>query len=55
MHVDLHPGDCLFNPPYMWHEIVNDEGLVIGVATREVHPLWIARNNLLFHAFLIKM
>ncbi len=50
MNVVLRPGDCLLNPPYMWHEIVNSEGLVIGVATREIHPLWIARNNLLFHS-----
>ncbi len=50
MHVSLHPGDCLLNPPYMWHEVVNGEGLVIGVATRDMHPTWISRNNMLFQA-----
>jgi hypothetical protein len=50
MHVVLQPGDCLFNPPYIWHQSINDEGWNIGVATREFHPLWITRMNFLFHA-----
>lgn len=50
MNVAIHAGDCLFNPPFMWHEITNGDGLVIGVATRENHPAWIARNNFLFQA-----
>lgn len=48
MHVSLRPGDAMLNPPWMWHEIRNQEGLNIGVATRENHPPWIMRNNWLF-------
>jgi hypothetical protein len=38
----------LFNPPWMWHEIRNCDGFNVGVATREVHPIWILRNNWIF-------
>jgi hypothetical protein len=53
MRVTLHPGDVLFNPPWLWHEIHNDEGWNIGVATRENHPAWTLRNNWLF-SFLLE-
>ncbi len=37
----LAPGDGLFNPPWMWHQVEN-EGFCIGVATREamVRQTW---------------
>ena len=38
----------LFNPPWMWHEIHNCDGFVVGVATREVFPVWAMRSNWLF-------
>ncbi len=53
MSVTLRQGDVLLNPPWAWHEIRNQEGLNIGVATRENHPPWILRNNWLF-SFLLE-
>mmetsp|Transcript_11266 Transcript_11266/g.12144 ORF Transcript_11266/g.12144 Transcript_11266/m.12144 type:complete len:437 (+) Transcript_11266:54-1364(+) len=50
--VSLNEGDMLFNPPWMWHEVKNREGLSVGVATRENHPTWIVKNNWLFSALL---
>ena len=38
----------LFNPPWMWHEIHNCDGFVVGVATREVSQVWAMRTNWLF-------
>lgn len=52
MHVTLNEGDVMLNPPWMWHEIRNKAGFNVGVATRENHPPWIARNNLLFSMLL---
>lgn len=48
MSTHLRAGDVLLNPPWMWHETRNREGLSVGVATRENHPAWILRNNWLF-------
>jgi len=52
MHLVLEAGDAFLNPPWMWHEILNKKGFTVGVATRENHPPWIARNNLLFSMLL---
>lgn len=53
MATHLREGDVLLNPPWMWHEIRNREGLTVGVATRENHPGWIIRNNWIF-SFLLE-
>ena len=34
--VTLRPGDALYNPPWMWHQVQNDAGWTIGCATREL-------------------
>lgn len=51
-YVTLQAGDGMLNPPWYWHEIRNGEGFNVGVATRENHPPWIARNNMLFQGLL---
>jgi len=37
MEAVLHPGDVLFNPPWMWHSVENDSP-TIGVRCGFVHP-----------------
>ena len=44
----LHPGDVLYNPPWMWHTVHNGEGWTIGCATREARFLATLRNNPMF-------
>jgi hypothetical protein len=48
MHADLEEGDLMFNPPWMWHEIMNQEGFTAAVATRENRQTWQWRNNFLY-------
>jgi len=51
--VDLEPGDCLFNPPWQWHSVVNHEGLNMGVATRHAHLSGSWKNSNLFTAITL--
>lgn len=44
----LHPGDMLYNPPWRWHTITNQEGFNIGVATRELMHNQNLKNNFMF-------
>jgi hypothetical protein len=46
--VILQPGDALFNPPWMWHQVENRPGFTIGCATRELR-FWVTlKNNPMF-------
>lgn len=46
--VILNPGDALFNPPWMWHEVENMPGFNIGCATRELRFLGSMKKNPMF-------
>lgn len=45
MQTTLHPGDVLYNPPWMWHQVWNSPGWTIGCATRELRFWATLRNN----------
>jgi hypothetical protein len=42
--VTLRPGDALYNPPFMWHQVRNAPGWNIGCATRELR-FWATLRN----------
>lgn len=46
--VILNPGDALFNPPWMWHQVENMPGFNVGCATRELRFLGSMKNNPMF-------
>jgi hypothetical protein len=46
--VILNPGDALFNPPWMWHQVENMPGFTIGCATRELRFWGTLKNNPMF-------
>jgi Cupin-like domain len=46
--VILNPGDVLFNPPWMWHQVENMPGFTIGCATRELRFWGTLKNNPMF-------
>mmetsp|Transcript_8479 Transcript_8479/g.12644 ORF Transcript_8479/g.12644 Transcript_8479/m.12644 type:complete len:450 (-) Transcript_8479:168-1517(-) len=43
--VVLGPGDVMFNPSYMWHEVRNFEGWSLGAANRLMFPQSMIVNN----------
>ena len=45
METKLTPGDALYNPPWMWHQVRNAPGWNIGCATRELRFWATLRNN----------
>ena len=43
--VVLGPGDVMFNPSYMWHEVRNYDGWCVAAATRLIFPWAMVANN----------
>jgi hypothetical protein len=45
LETTIGPGDVLYNPPWMWHQVRNYAGWTVGCATRELRFWATLRNN----------